>query len=309
MKNRKLTLGIYCTITLMLALAAAVLRTVAVLGYLDLSSGYFAENIYIKMGNIITIFTVLIGISYTILGRSELKLIPSFSGGATYIPSAAVAVSLLFIAIELFRRATSASNTEWLTLVTAVFTLPAILGFFFTVLHTERENEARGWLCMAIVVFLAIYSAYLYFDSKLPLNSPCKTVDRMAFLGAAAFFLFETRISLGREKWKGYSAFGLIGASLALYSALPSLIVYLVRREVISNSIYETVLMLAIFVFITARLILTINLPEDKESEFVRFIKENEKSELKLNQHCTEDRESENENYSIDFSDINEENK
>lgn len=302
MKNRKLTLGIYFITVLLITLVGTVLRTVSALKHLDFGTGYYSNNLYITVSGWLIAVAVIIGFTYLFFGDSKTGLIAKFDGSATYIPSAAVAVALLFMAVGLLAKAFSGPSVSWLTLVAALFTVPAIAGFFLTVLKTHREDEGRAWFCIAIVIFLVVYSAYLYFDSSLPINSPNKTVDRMAYLAAAAFFLFETRISLGREKWGAYTTFGIIGAAVCLYSALPALTVYILKGEVISNSLYESVLTLAIFAFITARLTLVLIIPEDKESAFVAFIKENEpkaKEAHHTEQAVVDDRDD---NYSIDFN-------
>lgn len=91
----------------------------------------------------------------------------------------------------------------------------------------------------------------------------------MAYLFAAVFFLYETRLSFGREKWRPYIAFGFISATICAYSSIPSLIFYVVKREVTQNSIYELVLTFALFIFISSRLLLVSRLTEDRNSSTV----------------------------------------
>jgi hypothetical protein len=87
------------------------------------------------------------------------------------------------------------------------------------------------------------------------------------------FFLFETRISIGRERWRAYRAFGLVALLLTAYSSFPSLLVYAVDGAVISNSIYETILSFSLSLFIAARLVLTSQLRANEESKTVSLIK------------------------------------
>ena len=94
----------------------------------------------------------------------------------------------------------------------------------------------------------------------------------MAYLSATLFFLYETRLSLGREKWRPYIAFGFIASLLTAFSSIPALIIYFAEKRIISNSIYETLLTLALFIFISAKLLLTANLIEDKRSSIVEGI-------------------------------------
>jgi hypothetical protein len=61
---------------------------------------------------------------------------------------------------------------------------------------------------------------------------------------------------------------------LCAYSALPSLIVYLVKGQLISRSFYENIFVLAMGIFIFCRLVLLCHIKEDRESAFVTAAKE-----------------------------------
>ena len=161
--------------------------------------------------------------------------------------------------------------------------------FILTALVESHSSTKRGSFGLCTVIFLSLYTAYLYYSTALPLNAPNKTVDEMALLFAAIFFLYEIRLSIGREKWKGYISFGFIAALICGYSAIPSLIVYLAKGEIISNNIYETALVLTLFIFIMSRLILTGELTEDKECKTVTsLIKFAESRHELINPICKE---------------------
>ena len=125
-------------------------------------------------------------------------------------------------------------------------------------------------------------AASLYFDSSSALNAPNKLVDQMAALAAATFFLYEARISLGREMWRAYSGFGLVAALLLAYASIPELIVYLTRGAVITSHIEASVLLFALLLFVFMRLCLVMSLSE-----------EGEKPELTVLRAYAEEREEE----------------
>jgi hypothetical protein len=114
----------------------------------------------------------------------------------------------------------------------------------------------------------------LNFDKRLPLNAPNKAVDTVTYLFVAIFFLYEMRLSMGREKWKHYLAYGYIASLLTAYSSIPAIITYFLNGRTISNSIYETILTMALCLFITLRVLMCATLAEDKESDIVRHIRE-----------------------------------
>jgi hypothetical protein len=108
----------------------------------------------------------------------------------------------------------------------------------------------------------------------MAINAPNKIVDQMAFIFASLFFLYEIRISLARECWHLYIAFGFIAATLGAYSSIPSIVMFFVKDTVISHSLEETLLTLCITLFIASRLVLACKLNPDRESEFVAAMRE-----------------------------------
>ena len=156
-----------------------------------------------------------------------------------------------------------------LLLIAATLALICIVNFFLTVLLSKKESEARAAFGIVVTIFLCVYAAYLYFDAKLPLNAPCKIVDEMAFLFSALFFCYETRLSLGREKWRAYVCFGLIASLLTAYSSIPTLILYFFGGVMISDSLTGAVLALTLCIYVSARTLLVGFLMKDEKSETV----------------------------------------
>ncbi len=134
---------------------------------------------------------------------------------------------------------------------------------------------------MTAVVF---YSMLIYLDGTLSINDSNKVLRQMAFIFSALFFLYEARISLGREMWRAYAAFGLIAASLTAYASVPAIITYYVNGEIVSHmgykslaSIEEYLLLLALFVYILSSLFLTSSLMEKKENKLIKMLESNAK--------------------------------
>ncbi len=271
-------------ILLMIILAAITLRSAALLVDFNPQNGYFDGKIIITISGIITAIGSLGLFTYAFTSPKEERLIASFSTPETYIPTGAVCTSLsMFIIhgfIEIKEMNTSISYLlsfknmgESIFATSVILAIFAVAHFILTAMLTDRESNSRAAFGLANVLFLALYTSYLYFDTELPMNAPNKIVDQMAFLFAALFFLYEIRISLKREVWNLYIAFGFIAATLTAYSSIPSLIFYFTNKTPISNSIYENILCFCLFIFILSRLILASKLKEDKESEVVVLIK------------------------------------
>lgn len=288
MKKKLDIFGIYLPFYIVTTLTAVVLRTIALFANFDIKTGYFTEKTLIGISDGIIIAATVFLFSYVFFSTRGLKLIPDFTSPATYVPTGLTVIATIFMLFSLLERSlnileriaelkksiyredlaqiSSERLLLMLLVATAVFALLAIIHFALTALVESHSNSKRANFGICTVVFLALYSLYLYFSKDLPINAPNKALDQMAYLFAAVFFLYETRLSFGRERWRHYIAFGFIASAICAYSAIPSCIFYFASGHITANSVYELAMTLALFAFITSRLFLTGNLIEDKQS-------------------------------------------
>ncbi len=283
--NKNKLFAIYVPLLILLTITVVSFRTAALLIDFDPSSGYFDNKTLINIADIATAAGALLLFTYAPIRGGGERLIASFTTPATYIPTGIVGMALAFFSADCFIRYRSLdrtfgellaarSITGMLLPILGALSLLAIGYFILNATVEDRASEPRSAFGLSAVLLLALYATYLYFDSSLPLNAPNKIVDQMAYLFSALFFLYEIRISLGREKWNLYIAFGFIAALLTGVSSLPSIVVYFANGLTVSNNIGENVLTLCIFIFIVSRISLVAKLRVDAESEFVAMMRE-----------------------------------
>ncbi len=281
MRNNSPVYKLYLALVSVVTGSAVILRTIACFQDLNHISGYFENKVFINIANALVLFGIAASLSYIFSSKKDDGLLFKFDTPLNYVFSGALGAALILFAHHSFlvyrdmeaSTDTSQKTIMYLALASAIFALAASFHFLLASVFTKRRDTTRADLGLFMVLFLSVYAAYLYFNKAMPLNSPAKVTDQMAYLASAIFFLYETRISIGREKWRAYSAFGLAAFILTAYSAIPSLIIYLFGGATISNSINETILTLTLFLFIAARLILTATLPLDKENETVSLLR------------------------------------
>ena len=280
MLNKKKHLDIYLVLLLLFTAGGVIMRSIAALGSLDYELGHYADDVLITVSDWVTVGGAVLLFSYVALAPRGCKYRAEFSGVKTYLPTALVSASLIFLTVSLltdiYRATHGHIDLDSLRDLTVIMpALSALLAgcsvyyFFLNAYLPSATSTRRAAAAFAAILFLCIYPAYLYFDSGLPINAPNKVVDQMAYLFSAIFFLYEARISLGRDRWGAYVAFGLIASLLTAYSAVPSLIVYFASGEIISNSIAESALTISLFIFIISRLITVRSLYSDEPSETV----------------------------------------
>ncbi len=294
MRNTSVIYRLYLVALAMITAAAVTLRTIACFKYLDYSTGYFTDKLLIHISAGLAFGGAVLAVSYIFAERGGRKLIFDFTSSLNYVFAGTLGAALVFAAYRsftvfkeardfvnayknLYYYASEVSSERIVmvvSLIAAILALCSVFHFASAALGEKLRSTRRADFGLVTVLFFALYAAYLYFSRTLPINSPCKITDETAFLAAAIFFLYETRISIGREKWRRYCAFGMIALLLTAYSAIPSLLVYIFKGgQTISDSIYETLLTLSVFLFVGARLLLTARLTEDREHRTVSILR------------------------------------
>ena len=287
---------IYLPFLIAVLIASVAFRTAALLTDFDEATGYFGDKGLIIAASVIVVAGAVLLTTYSIAAGGKRKLVATFATPATYVPTGAVCSALMFFAIktagslkELYMAFAGGylkfSLSTLPSYIAALLVPLAILSIGYFILNAcvfERGSEARAVFGIINVAFLALYASYLYFDTTLTINAPNKIIDQMAFIFAALFFLYEIRISLGRECWNLYMTFGFLASLLTGYSSLPSVIAYFANNTEVSHSVYESLLTLSLFIFITSRLILAASLRKDEESENVTLMKDSARERLSV---------------------------
>ena len=269
--------GIYLPIFLLILPAVVVLRTVAL--FTDLIEyGHFGNDLLANISAWCAAAASLFFVTYMCSGKKNIKLIPSFASPANYVPSGLVAVCMAMLGINLLAEARTeefkllSTYGRIIAIATPVLALLAVVYFTLSSILISRRSIRRSDFGIIVLLFICMYVAHIYFDTTLPINAPTKITDEVAYLAIAMFFIGETRLSLGRENWRRYISFAFIGAILSAYSAIPNLIYYFAREESVSLTIYESLLTLSFFIFITAKIFLTPMLTRDEKSAVVERI-------------------------------------
>ncbi len=275
MKRNKKIPSINTLLLLLGVPSVCTLRTIAIIKDYNYFSGYFSSDKLISAsGWVLFAFCILI-CAEALLNVKRKHLTPELESAATYIPAGLCSAGCLFMAGYLFSacieeiKFPEAAILIIIPLLATLLALASVVGFIVFIICSDRHSAPRALATMGISVFLLLMAAYIYFNRDLPLNAPCKITDLVAYIFASLFFLYETRIALGCERWSLYSLFGGISAILCAYSAIPSIIAYFVSGYIISTDILESVLTLMLFTFTGARVLLTNRLTKDGSCELV----------------------------------------
>lgn len=260
MKQHKL--NAYLLLFAITAVAGVTMRTIA--SFFDLNEyGYYEGDLF-RISVLIIVGGSLLLASYALLHRKDAPKRASFGGMLTYVPGTLLAISLVLLGVSLIAKKTEGKLASVLLPLLGVLAILGAFYFLFAVLHETKHCDLRAATGIICTLFLILYAGYLYFDTQLAINAPIKLADQLAYVAAALFFLQETRVSLGREKWPFYTAMGFIAALLCAYAAIPALFVYFFEGRLISNSPEEIFVTLFLFAYILCRTILSLLLKGEK---------------------------------------------
>ncbi len=270
-------IDLYTIPLIFVAAAAVTLRTVALFTAFNSVTMHFDNKVAITIASILVALGVIGFASYLFLGEKEQELIARSDNARSYIPAGLVSIALLFLGAHCIGMSLSgrypAGTLTLLPLICALLAFLSAASFFLSVFIERNQDLYKAAFSLSVVFCLAIYSIILFFNKEThPTNSPNKLVDQFAYISAALFFLFETRINLGRAKWRGYVASGLAATLFCAYSSVPSLILYAANGYTVSANITESVLTLALAVFICSKVLQIRGLTPAGECDAVRSI-------------------------------------
>lgn len=320
MKKLK-TIDIYTLPLLVVSLAAAALRSIALLTSFNNVTMHFDDKVAIWIGGIMVALSTIAFLTYLIFGEKEQRLIDRSDNAASYIPAGIVSCALIFMGVNniiLSRNGYSQNMLSILSLVSGILAILSAVSFFLSVFIEHRDNLYKAAFSLCIVLFLAVYALLLYFNKEIhPTNSPNRLIDQLAYLSAAIFFLFEARIPLGRAKWRGYVTFGLISTLLCIYSSIPALVLYFVKGQIIAESLIESILTLTVAIFICSKVMQIKRLTADVECEAAQSIaslaiarkeeidqlRRSSRAQDNINEENEDVEEAENYSFDIPFAD------
>ena len=260
----KKTYKTYFALSLMLALALAVLRTIAVLRHYDIATGYFDEgHLLSQLTNLLTLLALPLCLSVPMtLGGDKLRIPPARFHLLSAFSSALVAFLLIAFAALHVTEITAevradAPTSPRVVLTSAVSAILSVLGavsFILTASMGAEVSAKKAFSSSSVVLFAIVYALFLYFDGELPINAPEKLLAQVTLLSVALFFLYETRVALGQPMPAVRAGLGFLALVLTVSSSIPNLIYYAVNRAALLETPVHDFLILSFALYLVARL-------------------------------------------------------
>ncbi len=241
---------------LALAFAGTVTRTVLLLTAYDASLGHFEDTVLSSvLFPLIPIIAAVFYFAFGILMRTELDGKILESSLLTVFSAAFAAVAG---AVWIITHISLVFSAEGISLAFGILMLICAVGliFYFVLTALGTKNESLQVLtCLCAVLFCVFYILFAYFDTAFVLNSPIKVFDQVVLLCLILFFLAECRFSFGAISYAAYLPVTLLAATVTMINAFPALIYAVAEGEPLLGDVMHDFLILAFFLYATARLI------------------------------------------------------
>ena len=247
----------------LVAVAAVVLRSIALLASYDVGVGYFASPVLPTI-----IWSLLLGAATTLAVLSyELRelFIPhlDYRDLPTLFSGVFLSIALLFSAVLSFIAAfsvdTASSPSAGIAMALLILSsLAAAAGAAAFVLRAFRSEAASipaAMLTLPVAALGILVALYFYFDPSTGVNEPNKLLVEAVWILVGFFFLGEARIALGRAKWALHTCVTAITVIFSATASLPNLIYHAVRGSSLHGSTMHDFVLLGVLLYALARLL------------------------------------------------------
>lgn len=258
--------GPYPLIAILLCVVACTLRTVATFLGVD-AFGYFEHSTLYKVSTWIIVASVVILLSLPLAYRKRRDALVEQTTPHTFLPSLMMGMLFLFFVGEgvfSLKGEYFIPTLDKITFLLALgLGLVACIYFLSLAILESTMNDRKANLGMACVLFFGIYAAYLYLNTTVPRNAHIELSEEMTFIALMLYFLYEVRISLGKQRQTLYVTFAMIGGILCSYCVIPTLIYYIASGRLLASSLTSFLLLCGTLAFILLRLALFEKSPTD----------------------------------------------
>lgn len=286
---------LWAVLVLFAALAAAVLRTAAILFSYDAEIGYFARGTALPvLADVTCIVGTVAAIGFAFFCRPRCRAIYNAGARASapvYFATAYAAFVMLGTFMhELWRclsERTAASNFEKAAAVDNAYTarslriqgvliIIGIIASAVSAVYFFCRLSGKGWREWYVILGFApgmrgvAGMATIYFDMTVEMNSPNKMLLQLALISVMLYFLLELRMLLGEKKARprAYAAVGLAATVLTAAASVSLIAAYFAGQ--VSNAYFftESFFCFNMMIYIMVRTVAFIEGPYTKADEF-----------------------------------------
>lgn len=240
------------------AVAATVLRTVAISGQYNTATGYFLPGGANTAANILSVIFVALAAGWSFVSCTGKRIAsddPKYAKIASLTVGAIACFFLTTQAVMLLDGTESRTLSDLFLALAMACLAVGILYFVMVFLNQDGGMTLRAVGGFGMVAFGLFYTVRYYFIPEMPVNGDLKNQHIMAALAMMLFFLMKTRRSLYRLSGVTDRIFSLLALFFGASVSIPELIAHFTNPSADFQSFTHPLFLLALTAYAVVRLV------------------------------------------------------
>lgn len=270
----------YLTVSLALALIAAVLRSMAYLFSFDADIGYFNGSLFAKIATYFILVSCAFALSGFVFISKEASLPRKLTNEGNSIYFASVFAGFIMIADFAFKiylmigeeklsyykyifASTFKSENSYIMRATAVIEIAGVVSAllaavcFFLRSSKKFDSKLCAWLGFFPIIRALTGVAQIYFEMEVQMNHPSKLMLEFALISLMIAFLYELRffVSEDHAKPRSFIVFACVALIVAISAGISEMVGFFAGRLSKGDFCIEAFFCLAMGLYGAARTI------------------------------------------------------
>ncbi len=230
MKKYNIFYNITLFFTISATLALIAIRTAALIFDFEVSTGYysldsFLSNVFSYAAVAVSVLVFLIAF---LLRKSLSKVTPATDSGIIIFTSALLAFMIIAVLISsIFSLEAPVGIVKIIALALSV---PAALYPLIGIALPIRSSSGKTVLGAFMLLWLFTVALSIYFNDKVAINNPNRSLELLAVAAVLFFFVFECRYTYGKSLPWCYIGFGFVSVVIGGLYSLPNILLALTNN-------------------------------------------------------------------------------
>ena len=254
-KKYKTVCTVLMTLTVILTIALAAVRTWMLAQFYNTDTGYFnCDNIYTTIFYLCEALCLVIALAALLALGKKIRIAQPAPSSASLFAGLFCGF-LMLASVVLYFLETSLSQVfeSYLLIIAIILALVSAVYFVFGTTAQKIGYTVKTILCFSVVFWAMVNLFVLYFDISLTINNPSKIAEQLALVSVMLYFLYECRFFIEKQRPAIYLAVGFISCVLLGVSVVPNIISAFLLGIDVTTGFYTQIAELGIFVYILFR--------------------------------------------------------
>lgn len=254
-KKYRSVAAVLMTVTVILIIALAAVRTWMIAQFYNANTGYFnCDGIYTIILYACEALCLVIAVIALAVFSKKIRIAQPAPSSASLFAGLFCGF-LMLASVVLYFIDTPAGNyfNSYLTLASLILAVVSVVYFMLGITSQKVGYTVKSLLCFCVIFWAMLSLLGLYFDTTLTINNPSKLAEQLALVSVMLYFLYECRFFIDKQRPAIYLAIGFISSVMLGVSVLPNIISAFFLGIDVTTGFYTQIAELGIFVYVLFR--------------------------------------------------------